>query len=138
MVLPNIRQDKDSPSFLTQKYYSHKVQLGDDYQYSIKGMGEASYKLKSGKIMKMKEVLYVLGLKKNLLSISALDKKGFTVAFVDGEFLMWPKGKIINDATVIGVEEGGLYKLKEHTDSTLTTNTISSCELWHRRIDHVN
>ena len=55
--------------------------------------------------MKMKEVLYVLSLKKNILSISALDKKGFRVSFVDGEFIMWKKGKIIDDATVIGVEE---------------------------------
>ena len=62
-----------------------------DYQYPIKGMGEASYKLKYGKSMKMKEVLYVPGLKKNLLSISNLDKKGFIVSFVDGEVIMWPK-----------------------------------------------
>ena len=39
--------------------------------------------------MNMKEVLYVLGLKKNLLSISALDKKGYRVAFIDGKVLMW-------------------------------------------------
>ena len=67
--------------------------LGDDYQYPIKGMGEASYKLDSGNSMKMKHVLYVPGLDKNLLSISALDKKGFRVAFVDGEFLMCTKRK---------------------------------------------
>ena len=54
--------------------------------------------------MKMKDVLYVLGLKKNLFSISSLDKKGFKVAFVDGEVLMWGKGKTIDDAVVIGVE----------------------------------
>ena len=49
-----------------------KVKLGDDYQYPIKGSGEASYKLDSGKSLKMKDVLYVPGLKKNILSISAL------------------------------------------------------------------
>ena len=41
--------------------------------------------------MKMKEVLYVPNLKKNLLSISALDKKGYRVAFIDGQVLMWTK-----------------------------------------------
>ena len=35
----NMTGHKDSLSCLTQKYYSHKVQLGDDYQYTIKGMG---------------------------------------------------------------------------------------------------
>ena len=41
--------------------------------------------------MKMKNVLFVLGLKKNLLSISALDAKGMRVSFVDGQVLLWPR-----------------------------------------------
>ena len=49
----------------------------------------------------MKDVLYVLGLKNNLLSISALDAKGMRVAFVDGQVLMWPEGKTIDDATML-------------------------------------
>ena len=50
----------------------------------------------------MKEVLFVPGLKKNLLSISALDAKGMRVEFIDGKVIMWPRGKTINDAVVIG------------------------------------
>ena len=103
--------------------------LGDDSQYPIKGLGEASYKLDSGKSIKMKDVLYVSGPKKNLLSISALEKKGFIFYFVDGNVLMWTKGKTINDAVEIGVEEGGLYKLKGDTDSSLATSTIKTCEI---------
>ena len=64
--------------------------------------------------MNMKEVLYVPSLNKNILSISALDKKGFRFAFIDGEVLMWTKGKTIDDAVMIWFEEGGLYKLKGH------------------------
>ena len=87
------------------------MKLGDDYQYPIKGRGESSYKLDLGKSMKMKDVLFVAGLKKNLLSISTLDSKGMRVAFIDGQVLMWPNGKTIDDAIVIGEQEGGLYKL---------------------------
>ena len=76
--------------------------LGDDSQYPIKGMGKSSYNINSRKSMKMKDVLYVPGLKKNLLSILALDNKGFRVDFIDGEVLMWTKGKTIYDAVVIG------------------------------------
>ena len=54
----------------------------------------------------MKEVLFVSRLKKNLLSISALDAKGMRVAFIDGQVILWPKGKIIDDAVVIGEQEG--------------------------------
>ena len=52
--------------------------------------------------MKMNEALYVPGLKKNLLSISALDKKGYRVSFIDGQVLMWSKGKTLEDVVVIG------------------------------------
>ena len=71
----------------------HKVKLGDDYKYPIKGSGEASYKLDSAKSLNMKDVLYVLGLKKNIFSISTLNAKGMRVAFVDGQVLMWNKGR---------------------------------------------
>ena len=54
----------------------HKVKLGDDYQYPIKWSGEDSYKIDSRKSLKIKDVLYVTGLKKNIISISALDTKG--------------------------------------------------------------
>ena len=53
--------------------------------------------------MKMKEVLYVLGLKKNLLSISDLDNKGYRVAFIDGQVLMWSKGKTLEDVNGIQI-----------------------------------
>ena len=50
-------------------------------------------------------MLYVPRLKMNLLSIFELDAKGMRVAFVDGQVLIWPKGKTIDDATVIGEED---------------------------------
>jgi hypothetical protein len=80
------------------------VTLGDDYKYPIKGVGESNYKLNSGNSMKMKDVLYLPSLKKNLLSISSLEKKGFRVAFIYGEVLMWAKGETINEAIIIGSE----------------------------------
>ena len=67
----------------------------------------------------MKDVLYIPGLKKNLLSISALDAKGFRVEFVDGQVLMWPRGKIIDDATIIREKEGCIYKLKRQLEQAL-------------------
>ena len=75
---------------------------------------------------------------KNFLSISTLDKKGFKVAFIDGEVLMWPKGKTIEDAVVIGTEEGGLYNLKGHSDVALTHSIENPCELWHKRLAHIS
>ena len=69
----NMEGFKESFKKLSKHESPHKVKLGDDYQYPIKGSGAYSYKLDSGKSMRMKYVLFVPGLKKNLLSISALD-----------------------------------------------------------------
>ena len=62
-----MRQNKTLKK-LEEKNSPHKVSLGDDYQYPIKGIGEASYKLDSRTPMRMKEVLYVPDLKKSLFS----------------------------------------------------------------------
>ena len=105
---------KESFEKLSEHNSPHKVKLGDDYQYPIKGSGESSYKLDSRKSMKMKDVLFLHGLKKHIISISSLDAKGMRVAFVYGQVLMWPRGNTIDDAIVIGEQEGGLYKLKGH------------------------
>ena len=105
--------------------------MGDDYQYPIKGIGESSYNIDSGTSMKMKEVLYEPSLKKNLLSISALDKKGYRFSFIDGQVLMWSKGKTLEAVVVIGEEEGGLNKLKRHPKTAIVHEITGSSELWH-------
>jgi hypothetical protein len=94
-------------SCISEKKFSQKVTLGDDYQYPIKGVGESNHKLNSRNSLKMKDALYVLGLTKNLLSISALEKKGFRVAFIDRKVLMWANGETLNETIIIGSEENG-------------------------------
>ena len=53
----NMMGFKESFVKLSEHESPHKVKLGDDYQYPVKGSGESSYKLDSGKPMKMKDVL---------------------------------------------------------------------------------
>ena len=105
------------------------MKLGDEYQYPIKGSGESSYKLDSGKSIKMKDVLFVPGLKKNILSILELDEKDMRVSFADGQVLMWPREKTIDDAIIIGEQKGGLYKLKGHPEQALVHDTVEPNEL---------
>ena len=71
----NMMGFKESFVRLSEHESPHKVKLGYDYQYPIKGSGESSYKLDSGKSLTMKEVLFGSGLKKNLLSILVLMQK---------------------------------------------------------------
>ena len=65
-------------------------------------------------------------MKKNLIFILALDKKGYRVSFIDGQIIIWSKGKTLEDDVVIGEEEGGMYKLKGHPKTILVHETTSS------------
>ena len=51
---------------------------------------------------------------------------------------MFRTRKTIDDAVVLGVEEGGFYILKGHVDSTLMTSTIIPCELWYQILAHIH
>ena len=86
---------KESFVKLLEHESPHKVKLRDDYQYPIKCSGESSYKIDSGNSMMMKDVLFVPGVKKNLLSISALDAKGMRVAFIDGKSSCGQKERLL-------------------------------------------
>lgn len=75
---------------LTEKKSSVHVELGDDATYAIQGVGSTSFRLDSRIILHIEAILFVPGLKKNLLSISALEDKGFRVTLMDDKALMWP------------------------------------------------
>ena len=60
------------------------------------------------------------------------------VTFIDGQVLMWPKGNTIDDAIVIGEQEGGLYKLKGQPEQALVHESVETNELWHRRLANVH
>jgi hypothetical protein len=40
-----------------------------------------------------------------------LEDKGYRVIFMDKKALLWPKNEEISSTIVIGVREGGIYKL---------------------------
>jgi hypothetical protein len=85
------------------KKSSLQVEIGDNAKYVVKGIGTTSFQLESRNFLHMNDVLFVPGLRKNILYISKLEDKGFRVAFVDGKFLVWPKDLNIDTTKVNGV-----------------------------------
>jgi transposase InsO family protein len=88
--------------------------------------------------LQLKEVLYVPGMKRNLVSISTLEDKGYKVTFSEERVLAWHKDSHINYAKVIGVRENSLYRLTIRPVQALLHDTISLSELWHRRLAHIH
>jgi hypothetical protein len=75
----------------------------------IEGVGSISFSLESGARLHIDELLYVLGLKKNLLSVATLEDKGYEVIFKDRKALLWAKGSHLSTVEPIGTRSGGLY-----------------------------
>ena len=81
---------KDSITNVKKKRFHIKVELGDNGTYAIEGISSASFKLDSGWVLHLEEILYVPGLKKNLLFVGVLGEKGYTIAFMKGKAIMCP------------------------------------------------
>jgi hypothetical protein len=68
-------------NFVEKETHLHVV-LGDDSIYNVKGVGTSTFQLDLDMQLQLKEVLYVPGMKRNLVSISALEDKGYKVNFL--------------------------------------------------------
>jgi hypothetical protein len=65
-------------------------------------------------------------------------RKDSEFVFIDGEVLMWPRGKYVDDVVVIGVKEGGLYKLKGNSVSTLVHSTLTPIKIWYQIFSQIH
>jgi hypothetical protein len=96
----------------------------------------------------MSKVLYVLSVKKNLLSIGPLVDMGCIVVF--GKAKCWILStNISNKILTFGVQDAknGLYKLEISTfhklqhkppSLCLIVQQLSNAELWHKRMGHIS
>jgi hypothetical protein len=58
------------------------------------------------------DVLYVTELRRNLLSVSTLEDKGYAILFQNEQVFMHLEGASPNIAVNIGVREGKVYRLQ--------------------------
>ena len=79
----------------------------------------------------LKDVLYVPGLKKNLVSISCIEDRGFVVLFEKGQVYIYPQGGSRADSRVIRVRQGRMYRLVFDAGGAFACSTSSRemCEL---------
>jgi hypothetical protein len=124
-------------SFLEDDSDLH-IQLGDNTKYAVQGQGTMQFQLKSGGSFDVQEVLYVPGLKKNLLSISVMEDKGYEVNFWKGQVFIRPEGASPDIVMRIRVRDGNLYRLQGQPAQTSLHTSESLCDLWHMRMGHLH
>jgi len=70
---------RDIFSDFKEKYLKIHIKLGDDGRYNMTCEREL------GSSLRLKDVMFVLGLKKNLISIAVLEDRGYDVIFNKGK-----------------------------------------------------
>ena len=90
------------------------------------------------------DVLHVPEIRKNLVSVSLLSKKGFKLVFVSDNFILTKNGMYVGK----GYMSNGLFKMNVMTvvppikninkKNTSSTYMLESSNVWHGRLGHVN
>ena len=106
-----------------------EIILGDDATYPVKGVGNVTLQLNQGNIVHLQELLYVFDLKKNLVSISVMEDKGFKVAFINGKVRVWKRN--FKEAFTLGFMVDNLYQVEGSPLGAMSCDTSLQSELWH-------
>lgn len=109
--------------------FSEEVTIGDNSTYPAKRVGTCSIKLKSGATILLKDVLFVPGIKRNLVSISSLVDQGYRVTFQEDKVLIWTKNTNVKNAISLGYRDGSLYKVGNSIKSALSHEVSNTTEL---------
>eukprot|EP00253_Pinus_taeda_P016139 PITA_16139 len=120
---------KEAFSNLIENDTNLEIILGDNAMYPVKGVENVTLQLNQGNTTHLQEVLYVPDLKKNLVSISAMEDKGYKVAFIDGKVRLWKKN--LKDAFTLGFRVDTLYQVGGSPLGAMSCDTSLQSELWH-------
>ena len=94
-----------------EEYSTEEVTIGNNSTYPVKGIETCLVALSTRVNLHLKDVLFVLGIKRNPISICGLADQGYHVTFQEDKVLSWPKNSNIKNAITIGFRDGILYKL---------------------------
>jgi len=114
----------------------------DNSQCKIEGIGSIRIKMSDGTIRTLTDVRYIPKMKRNLISLSALDAKGYKYSGGDN-VLKVTKGSLIVMKGDLSLTNG-LYYLRGSTvlgNATPAVSNNSDCDaanLWHMRLGHMS
>jgi hypothetical protein len=133
--------NKEFFSDLEEKDLQMHIEMGDDGRYSVTDIGTVTFQRESGSPLTLKDVMYVLGLKKNLVSVAMLEDHGYDVIFSKGKAFLHHIAT--GQVKWIRVRVKNLYKLDVEDCVALSTKAekVQSRdigELWHRRLGHLH
>ena len=117
------------------------IEMGDDGWNNATKIGTITFQRDSGKPFQLKDVMHVLCLKKNLVSVAMLEDKGYDIVFSDVKAFLRHKKTI--QAKRIWIRVKNLYKLEVDGCASMMGKaeklvSRDEGELCHRRLGHLH
>ena len=119
------------------------LKMGNVATEPIKGLGNVKLVFTSGKCIYLNNVLYVPGIRKNLLSGVVLNNCGYKQVYESDKYILSKHGTFVG----FGYLCNGMFMLNVNTPfndvsscmaSTSTSLNLNKSELWHARLGHVH
>ena len=121
--------------------------VGDGKKVEVEAIGTFRLLLKSGTYLDLNETYVVPSFQWNLVSISILDKFGYTCSFGNNKFSLFQNSNLVGTGSLSYVDN--LYMLDTvasyHETLQLSTQGVkrkltdeNSSSLWHKRLGHIS
>lgn len=95
------------------------INLADDERYSANGISTVTFMRESGPPLCLKDVMFLLGLKNNIISVAVLEDHRYDVIFRLGKSFL--RHIITGKVKQIGVRVNNLYKFDVEDCATLSS-----------------
>jgi hypothetical protein len=133
----------------TTQRSERQIKVANGAQADVEAVGDVHLELDTGFIIILRDVLYVSSLQRNLISVSYLDKDGYTCLFGDGRCLIECNDTVIS----IAFRRNDLYLIESvnsvcDNNANVFSSTLAnrkrkrtrdaSSKLWHCRLGHIS
>ena len=121
--------------------------VSDGKKVEVEAIGIFRLLLKSGTYLELNETFVVPSFRRNLVSISVLDKFGYSCSFGNNKFSLFQNSNLVGTGSLTYVDN--LYMLDTvasyHETLQLSTQDVkkkitneNSSSLWHKRLGHIS
>ena len=123
------------------------IYVGDGKSVEVEAIGNFRLLLKTGYYLDLKETYIVPSFRRNLVSISALDKFGYYCSFGNSQFSLSLNSNIIGTGSLSFYDNLYLLNTVASFNETLHVNSRgmkrkltneNSASLWHKRLGHIS
>ncbi|KAK9683434.1 hypothetical protein RND81_10G141100 [Saponaria officinalis] len=123
------------------------IYVGDGKSVEVDAIGTFRLLLRTGLYLDLEDTFVVPSFRRNLISVSLLDKSGYSCSFENKRFILSLNLNIVGTDSLCGfdnlymLDNVALYSENLHVESRGTKrkfNKENTASLWHKRLGHVS